>query len=63
MVGTTIGALTNDNGQYTIRGVLPGTHDVRALRVGYAEQRGTVTVTAGQTATLDFGMKRRGRRR
>ena len=57
VVNSTIGALTNDNGQYSIRGVIPGTHVVRALRVGYAEQRGTVIVSAGQTATLDLAMK------
>jgi TonB-linked SusC/RagA family outer membrane protein len=57
VVNTAIGALTNDKGQYTIRGVLPGSHSVRVLRVGYAEQTGTVAVSAGQTATLDLVMK------
>jgi len=57
VVNTAIGALTNDKGQYSIRGVLPGTHTVRVLRVGYAEQTATVSVTAGQTATLDLTMK------
>jgi TonB-linked SusC/RagA family outer membrane protein len=57
VVNTAIGALTNDKGQYTIRGVLPGPHTVRALRVGYAEQSGTVTVSSGQTSTLDLAMK------
>lgn len=57
VVNTTIGALTNDKGQYIIRGVQPGTQVVRALRVGYAEQRGTVMMGAGQTVTLDLAMK------
>ncbi len=57
VVNTALGALTNDKGQYTIRGVLPGPHTVRALRVGFAEQSGTVSVSAGQTATLDLAMK------
>ena len=39
VVGTTLGALTTAEGTYTIRGVPPGTYAVRALRVGYAEQR------------------------
>lgn len=57
VVSTAIGALTNDQGQYTIRGVSPGTYTVRVLRVGYAEQRGTAQVGAGQTATLDLQMR------
>ena len=57
VVNTAIGALTNDKGQYTLRGVLPGTQTVRVLRVGYAEQTGTVAVSSGQTSTLDLVMK------
>ncbi|MFI5257100.1 MAG: SusC/RagA family TonB-linked outer membrane protein [Gemmatimonadales bacterium] len=57
LVNTSIGALTNDQGQYTIRGVSVGTYAVRALRVGFAEQRGTVRVSAGQSTTLDLAMK------
>lgn len=56
IVGTTLGALTNSEGVYTIRGVSPGTVEVRALRVGYAEQRQSVTVPAGQAATANFQM-------
>ena len=57
VVNTAIGALTNDKGHYTIRGVVPGSHTIRVLRVGYAEQIATVSVTADQTAALDFAMK------
>jgi len=57
VVNTSIGALTNDQGQYTIRGVTPGIYTVRALRVGFAEQRGAARVTAGQATTLDLAMK------
>jgi TonB-linked SusC/RagA family outer membrane protein len=57
VVGTALGAQTNTEGHYTIRGVSPGQVEVRALRVGYAEQRQAVTVTAGQAATLDFDMR------
>jgi len=56
VVGTTLFASTNATGQYTIRGVPSGTFDVRVLRVGYAEQKKPITVTAGQNATLDFMM-------
>src|SRR5690349_5183620 len=50
IIGTTIATQTNEQGQYTIRGIRPGPVEVRALRVGYSEQRATVTVSAGQTA-------------
>jgi TonB-linked SusC/RagA family outer membrane protein len=56
VVGTTIVTQTNEQGQYTIRGIRPGSVEVRALRVGYSEKRATVTVSAGQTATLDIEM-------
>ena len=39
-----------------IRGVNPGTFEVRVLRVGYGEAKQTVTVAAGQTVTADFQM-------
>src|SRR5687767_6305088 len=57
VVGTNLGTQVNNQGQYTLRGVTPGTVEVRVLRVGFAEQRQTVTVTAGQTVPLDFQMR------
>lgn len=57
VVGTALGAQTNAAGQYTIRGVRPGTAQVRTLRVGFAEQRQAVAVAAGQTATLDVQVR------
>ena len=56
IVGTAIGASTNSEGRYTIRSVRPGTVELRVLRVGYAEQKQTVTVSAGQAATADFAI-------
>jgi len=54
VVGTSFGAITNSDGKYTIRGVPPGTHQVRVVRVGYSESKRTATVTADQPATVDF---------
>ena len=54
IVGTTLGGLTNTEGRFTIRGVPPGTHQVRVLRVGYGEQKKPVDVTADQEATVEF---------
>ncbi|MEP6495074.1 MAG: SusC/RagA family TonB-linked outer membrane protein [bacterium] len=56
VVGTTITAQTNEQGQYTLRGVRAGVIEVRALRVGYSELRKSLTVTSGQPATLDLAM-------
>ena len=56
IVGTSLGALTNDQGTYTIRAVPARTVTVRALRVGYTERTGSVAVTGGQTVTLNLVM-------
>jgi TonB-linked SusC/RagA family outer membrane protein len=56
IIGTTIGGLTNAEGRVLLRGVAPGTHQVRVLRVGYAEQKKSVTVAAAQQATVDFSL-------
>ena len=56
VVGTAIGAGTNSEGRYTIRGVRPGTVELRVLRVGYSEQKRSVTVAPGQATTVDFAM-------
>lgn len=57
VVGTSVGALTNNNGEFSIRRVAAGPAVVRALRLGYAEQRQPVTVAAGQSATVNFRMQ------
>jgi TonB-linked SusC/RagA family outer membrane protein len=54
VVGTNLGALTNAEGRYTIRGVNPGTYQLRALRVGFTQQTRSVTVGAAEDATADF---------
>ncbi|MEO7713060.1 MAG: carboxypeptidase regulatory-like domain-containing protein, partial [Gemmatimonadaceae bacterium] len=54
VVGTTLGAITNTEGRYTLRGVRPGTNQVRVLRVGYAESKKQVEVVTGQPSTADF---------
>jgi TonB-linked SusC/RagA family outer membrane protein len=51
-----IGAVTESDGQFTLTGVAPGTYTVRASYVGYAATERTITVAAGQTATLNFGL-------
>jgi hypothetical protein len=54
IVGSTAGAVSDGDGRYQIAGVTPGQVTVRVVRIGYAGQSKTVTVAAGQTATVDF---------
>ncbi len=56
IVGTTHGGLTNAEGSFVLRGVSAGTHTVRVIRVGFSEQKKTVTVAAGQAASVDFAL-------
>lgn len=56
VVGTSLVASTGADGRYTLRAVPAGTWDVRVLRVGYEEQKQSVSVTNGGTATADFVM-------
>jgi hypothetical protein len=39
VLGTSLFGITNADGRYTVRNVPPGTADIRALRVGYQEQK------------------------
>jgi TonB-linked SusC/RagA family outer membrane protein len=54
VVGSTAGAQSNADGQYTVRGLPAGAMELRVLRVGYIESRRRVTVVAAQSTTLDF---------
>jgi TonB-dependent starch-binding outer membrane protein SusC len=52
--GTNRGALTNASGDFILVGVPAGTHTVRAQFVGFTPAERAVTVTAGETAQLEF---------
>ncbi len=54
IVGTQMGGLTAGNGRYVIRNVPAGTHQVRAMRIGYETITQSVTVAAGQAAAANF---------
>jgi hypothetical protein len=56
LTGTTRGALTNDQGAYRVTGVPAGNYQVRVLRIGYQASVLPVTVTTGQTTTLDVAL-------
>jgi TonB-linked SusC/RagA family outer membrane protein len=56
IVGTTRGALTSEQGVYTLRGVAPGTVTLRATRIGYKASTRTVTVPESGNVTADFAL-------
>ena len=55
--GLLIGAVTGPQGTFVIDDVPVGTHQVRASLIGYAPLTQEVTVTAGETVTLDFSLQ------
>ena len=57
IVGTPIGTQTGDDGEYRLVSVPPGTHEIRAQRIGYAPTTRTVTVAAGATVPLDLEIR------
>src|SRR5689334_5967073 len=56
VAGTQLGARTGADGRYSINDVPPGAQRVRASRIGYAPFEQSVTVSAGQTATLNVAL-------
>jgi TonB-linked SusC/RagA family outer membrane protein len=52
-----LGTLSGQNGRFTVQNVPAGTHQVRASRLGYGEATQSVTVAAGQTATVTFVLR------
>ena len=56
VTGTSLGAITNDSGVYSIRAVPVGTHQLRASRVGYGPGVRTVSVNAGSVASTLFAL-------
>jgi TonB-linked SusC/RagA family outer membrane protein len=56
VVGTQSGALVDAEGRFRIERVPVGTREVRAIRIGYNVATATVTVTAGQSASVELRM-------
>jgi hypothetical protein len=57
VAGTRLGALTSDDGRYTIANVPDGTHLLYARRLGFAQDSQTVVVASGQTVTANFSLR------
>ncbi len=56
--GTTRGTNTGPDGSFTLSGVPVGTHLLTARFIGYAPVTQEVTVSAGQTTTVEFSLQR-----
>ncbi|MGD8318922.1 MAG: SusC/RagA family TonB-linked outer membrane protein [Gemmatimonadota bacterium] len=56
LVGTTQGALSNDQGQFLLLNVPTGTQTVRVVFIGFRTSEQTVDVVAGQTVSTTFLM-------
>jgi TonB-dependent starch-binding outer membrane protein SusC len=54
IAGTTLGAVTNQDGAYAIPQVPPGEREVRVTRLGYKGATQTVTVVAGSAVSANF---------
>jgi TonB-linked SusC/RagA family outer membrane protein len=57
--GTRLGAVTRDDGTFTIGGVPAGTHTVRARRIGYGSVPVVVNVSDGSTVSVAFALEKR----
>jgi TonB-linked SusC/RagA family outer membrane protein len=55
--GTRLGASADAEGRYRITNVAPGSRVVIARRIGFAEQRKTVTVTESGETRVDFALQ------
>ncbi|MCK4992408.1 MAG: TonB-dependent receptor, partial [Bacteroidales bacterium] len=54
LMGTSIGAVSDDQGFYSINQVHPGTYELRVTFVGYSDSTATVQVSAGEVTINDF---------
>jgi TonB-linked SusC/RagA family outer membrane protein len=58
LLGTQLTVTTNTEGRYTIAGVAPGTHRIRASAIGYTPVViDSIPVAAGQSATADITLR------
>ncbi|MBX6330511.1 MAG: SusC/RagA family TonB-linked outer membrane protein [Gemmatimonadaceae bacterium] len=57
IVGTRMGAVTDQNGYYRIPAVPAGTVTVRAARIGYGPATKTATVPANDSVSVDFALQ------
>jgi len=54
MLGTTVAAVSDESGRFTLNGVAPGTRNIAVRRIGYLPASIPLQVTARSTAPLDI---------
>jgi TonB-dependent starch-binding outer membrane protein SusC len=57
VAGTNLGAITNQQGGFTIVNVPPGAREIRASLIGYNRGIQTLTVGSSQTVTANFALE------
>lgn len=58
IVGTTKGAMSLDDGRFTVAGVPAGTYTVKVMMMGYkTTERPSVVIDAGETVQIDFPLE------
>ena len=57
LTGTALGALTGEDGKFTIANVPAAQYRLRAQMIGHRPVEVPITVTAGRTTTQDFSLK------
>jgi len=57
IVGTKLGAASDNQGQFLIGNVPPGTYTLLVRYIGYENEEQSVQVTVGQVSTVNFEMK------
>ncbi|MGD8414364.1 MAG: carboxypeptidase-like regulatory domain-containing protein, partial [Candidatus Latescibacterota bacterium] len=58
ILGTNLGAMSLNDGKFTIQGVPAGRYTIKAMMMGYkAEEKPGVVVTAGKDTPLDFKLE------
>lgn len=56
VVGTRLGAITREDGTYSIAAIPAGTQRIRVVRIGYQAKEQDVTITSGGTTTLNVAL-------
>jgi TonB-linked SusC/RagA family outer membrane protein len=56
--GTELGAITREDGTFSIIGVPAGTHTLRARRIGYGSVQVVVTVSEGSTVSVTLALEK-----
>src|SRR5438045_9230601 len=57
VLNTNRSAFTNQQGRYVLQGLPPGSYQLQTSIIGYGATTSPATVAAGQTATVDFGLR------